>query len=199
MEDDNVEKLGEEIFKAYAARATEVDNLATTVGRAYARLTGGKGCHIPIIWDTGCSKSIISEEAVRALGSQITELDRSLKIISASGEALTIIGIADIYIQTQVTGQKKKLIQCCVLRGNKQSPEILVSLEKMKELRIIHPTFGRQTIDEFLYQTEHTNMNKYSDLYNCNNIKFSHYTPPKPVLRDPCEEEKQHMQDNRVP
>ena len=96
---------------------------------------------------------------MRALGSQITELDRSLKIISASGEALTIIGIADIYIQTQVTGQKKKLIQCCVLQGNKQSPEILVSLEKMKELRIIHPTFGRQTIDEFLYHTEH--MYKY--------------------------------------
>ena len=82
---------------------------------AYARLTGGKGCQIPIIWDTGCSKSIISEEAVRSLGSQITELDRSLKIISASGEALTIIGVADIYIRTQVTGKQKKLIQCCVL------------------------------------------------------------------------------------
>ena len=52
---------------------------------------------------------------MRALGSQITELDRSLKIISASGEDLSIIGIADVYIQTQVTGQKKKLIQCCVL------------------------------------------------------------------------------------
>ena len=49
MTDGNVEKLGEEIFRAYAARATEVDDSATTVGRAYARLTGGKGCHIPII------------------------------------------------------------------------------------------------------------------------------------------------------
>ena len=98
MDDSTVEKLGEEIYRAYAARATEVDNSATTVGKAYARLTGGKGCQIPIIRDTGCSKSIISEEAVRSLGSQITELDRSLKIISASGEALTIIGVADIYI-----------------------------------------------------------------------------------------------------
>ena len=35
MEDSNVEKLGEEIFRAYAARATEVDNSAATVGRAY--------------------------------------------------------------------------------------------------------------------------------------------------------------------
>ena len=174
-----------------AARTGEVDNSATTVGSAYARLTGGKGCQIPIIWDTGCSKSIISEEAVRSLGLQITELDRSLKIISASGEALTIIGVADIYIRTQVTGQKKKLIQCCVLRGNKQSPEILVSLEMMKKLRIIHPTFGKQTIDEFLYQTEHTNMNKYSDLYNCNSIQFSNYTPPKTVLRDPSKEENE--------
>ena len=106
-----------------------------------------------VIWDTGCSKSIISEKAVRALGSQITELDRPLKIIYASGEALSIIGTADIFIQTQVTGKKKKMLQCCVLRGNKQNPEILVSLEEMKELRIVHPTFGRQTIDYFLYNT----------------------------------------------
>ena len=88
-----------------------------------------------------------------------------------------------------MTGQKKKLIQCCVLRGNKSCPEILVSLEKMKELKIIHPTFGRQTIDEFLYQSEHNTKNKYSDLYNCNNIQF--YTPSKTVLRDPSKEEKQ--------
>ena len=96
-----------------------------------------------------------------------------------------------------MTGQKKKLIQCCVLRGNKQSPEILVSLEMMKTLKIMHPTFGKQTIDEFLYQTEHTNMNKYSDLYNCNSIQFSNYTPPKTVLRDPSKEEKQ-LRENLI-
>ena len=84
------------------------DDSATTMGKAFARYTGGRGCYIPVIWDTGCSKSIISEEAVKALGSQITELDRSLKIISASGEALSIIGTADIFIQTQVTGKKKR-------------------------------------------------------------------------------------------
>ena len=44
-----VEKLGEEVFRALAARSGEVDNSATTVGSAYARLTGGKGCQIPII------------------------------------------------------------------------------------------------------------------------------------------------------
>ena len=44
MDESTVEKLGEEVFRALAARSGEVDNSATTVGSAYARLTGGKGC-----------------------------------------------------------------------------------------------------------------------------------------------------------
>ena len=172
------------------------DDSATTMGKAFARYTGGRGCYIPVIWDTGCSKSIISEEAVRALGSQITELDRSLKIISASGEALSIIGTVDIFIQTQVTSKKKRMLQCCVLRGNKQNPEILVSLEKMKELRIVHPTFGRQTIDDFLYNTTGTTFkNKYSELCNCNSIQF--YQPTKTVLKEPTEEER-YLRDKLI-
>ena len=63
-------KLGEEIFKAYRANGTNSlgDESATTMGKAYSRLSGGMGCYIPVIWDSGCSKTIVSEEAVRALG-----------------------------------------------------------------------------------------------------------------------------------
>ena len=70
-----VKKLGEKIYKAYRATGAENmgDDSATTVGKAFARYSGGSGCYIPIIWDTGCSKSIISEEAVKALGSQIND------------------------------------------------------------------------------------------------------------------------------
>ena len=52
------------------------------MGKAFSRYSGGRACYIPIILDTGCSKSIISEEAVRALGSHINELERSLNIIA---------------------------------------------------------------------------------------------------------------------
>ena len=64
-----MKKLGEDILKAYACKQESMgDDSATTMGKAFARYTGGRGCYIPINWDTGCSKSIISEEAVRALG-----------------------------------------------------------------------------------------------------------------------------------
>ena len=118
-----MKKLGEEVLKAYRASGTaeNVDDSATTMGKGFSRYSGGRAC---LVWDTGCSKSIISEEAVRGLGSHIEELERNLNIISASGDTLSIIEIADIFITTQVTGPMKKSLQCCVLRGNKQSPEI---------------------------------------------------------------------------
>ena len=74
-----------------------------------------------------------------------------MKIISASGDSLSIIGTADVFITTQVTGKKKKLLQCTVLRGNEQNPEIFVSLEMMKRLRIVHETFRFQTIADFFF------------------------------------------------
>ena len=116
-------------------RPCEADLSRPMVKKAFSRYCGGRGCYIPIIWDTGCSKSIVSEEAVRALGSQINKLDRLLKIISASGESLSFIGTEDIFITTQVMGKRKRLLQCCALRGSKQNPAILVSLEMMKKLK----------------------------------------------------------------
>ena len=132
----------------------KIDDSATTMARAYSKMSGGKACFIPLVWDTGCSKSIISEEAVRGLGIHIEELGKALNIVTASGESLSIFGVADVFIKTQVTGEHRKMIQCCVLRGNKQAPEILVSLERMKALRIIHPTFGKETIDDYLLKNE---------------------------------------------
>ena len=82
---------------------------------------------IPVVWDTGCSKSIISEQAVKGLGIQMEELRRALNIVMASGDLLSIIGVADIFIKTQVTGEKRRMIQCCVMAGHKGSPEFYES------------------------------------------------------------------------
>ena len=125
-----MKKLGEEVLRACRASvaAEKVADSATTMGKAYSRYSGGRCCYnIPVVWNTGFSKSIILEDAVRGLGVHIEELGQSLNIISASGDTLSIIGTADIFITTQVTGPGKKLPQCCVLRGNKQSPEISIS------------------------------------------------------------------------
>ena len=108
------------------------------------------------------------------------ELDKSLKIISVSGDSLLILGTSAVFIKTQVTGKKKTLLQCAVLRRNK-NPEILVSLENMKRLGIVHPTFGRQTINQF--------SSKYSERYQANSIQY--YQPTKSDIKEPSKEEKE--------
>ena len=107
--------LGEEVLRACraAGAAEKVDDSDTTMGRTYSRYSGGRSCYIPAVWDTGCSESIISEVAVRGLGVHIEELGKSLNIISASGDTLSIVGTAHIFIKTQVTGPQRNLLHCC--------------------------------------------------------------------------------------
>ena len=64
-----------------------------------------------------------------------------------------------------------------MLRGHKQAPEILVSLERMKALRIIHQTFGTETIDEYLFNNGNKLNSKYSECYTCNTVQY--YQPVK--------------------
>ena len=109
-----------------------------------------------------------------------------MNIISASGDTLSIVRVADVFTKTQVMGSRKKRLQCCVLRGNRQSPEILVSLERMKALRIIHKTFGSETIDEYLFNNGNK-LNKYSERYMCNSIEYCQ--PAKKSVREPTKEE----------
>ena len=57
---------------------------ARVIGSVHTKLTGGKAVDLPIVWDSGCSKDIISEEIVRPLGVNNSELDRPLRIMTAS-------------------------------------------------------------------------------------------------------------------
>ena len=95
--------------------------------------------------------------------------------------------MSDVFIKTQVTGKKKTLLQCAVLRRNK-NPEILVSLENMKKLGIVHPTFGHQTIDQSLFNQHHIS-NTYSERYQANSIQY--YQPTKSDIKEPSKEEKE--------
>ena len=103
-----MKKLGEEVLRPCKASGAveKVDDSALAMGKAYSRYSGGRCCYVPVVWDTGCSKCIILEEAIRDLGVHIEELGKSLNIISASGDSDTfsIIGTADIFITTQVMG-----------------------------------------------------------------------------------------------
>ena len=57
----------------------------------------------------------------------------------------------------------------------------------MKALRMIHPTFGKETIDQYLFKNENKSYLKYSERYICNTDQY--YKPPKNSVREPSEEE----------
>ena len=119
-------QLGEEIVNFLGG------DTATVRGSVHTKLTGGKAVYLPIVWASRCSKDIISEQIVRALGVNVSELDRHLRIITASGDNLDILGTCNICIKTQVTGQGGK-----TLEGNKAEREVLVSLKNMNKTRTV--------------------------------------------------------------
>ena len=59
-----------------------------------------------------------------------------------------------------------------------------MSLQNMKCFGIIHPTFGFETIDQFLCNK---NKNKYSEIYQVNSLQY--YQPTNNDLKEPSEEE----------
>ena len=67
-------QLRDKFFTAYRACAAHVSNhdvlvgdTASVCGSVHNKLTGGGAVDLPIVWDSGCSKDIISEDIVRAL------------------------------------------------------------------------------------------------------------------------------------
>ena len=69
---------------------------------------------------------------MRALGMRVKVLDSPLRIISATGDCLEIVGACKLFMKTQVTGSGRKMIgEAAVLRGNKAEKELLVSLKSM--------------------------------------------------------------------
>ena len=46
--------------------------MATVHCSVHSKLSGGNGVDLPIVMDRGCSKDIISEDIVRALGLRVT-------------------------------------------------------------------------------------------------------------------------------
>ena len=47
-------------------------DMATVHCSVHSKLSGGNGVDLPIVMDSGCSKYIISEAIVRALGLRVT-------------------------------------------------------------------------------------------------------------------------------
>ena len=74
---------------------------ATLHGSGCSKLLGGKGVDLHIVIDSGCSKEIISEDIVPALGIRVAELEYPLSIIRATGDCLNIVGTCTLFMKTQ--------------------------------------------------------------------------------------------------
>ena len=97
---------------------------------------------------------------------------------------LNIIGSCDIFLKIPFIKTIKKL-ECLVLRGNCVDREILVSCDTLKKWDLIHSTFGRETVTDFINRSNSTrynisnsrlirnkikNVNNLSQLYNKSQI-----------------------------
>ena len=95
--------------------------------------------------DFGCSRDIVAQAIVSDLSLKMRELEKPLHIVSADGNTLDITGTVTLFMSSQATGEKKRMIEAAVLRGGKDC-ELLVSLKNLKKFWMIHSSFLHQNI-----------------------------------------------------
>ena len=131
---------------------------------------------------SGCSKGIISEDNVRALGASVRELDRPLRIVSSTGDNLDNVGTCNVYIKTKVKGKGRTMLNSAVLRENKAEKEVLVRLKNMKKFRIIPGSLCLENIDDSINKSYYTAYLVH---------QLSYYQPTKCEVKEPSKEHKQ--------
>ena len=68
--------------------------------------------------DTGCSYNICSEQICKDLRVRIFPFKREMSIIDASGNLLSLLGSAYLYVKTQVLGRNTiKKLEVAVMKG----------------------------------------------------------------------------------
>merc|ERR1711895_232748 len=102
-----------------------------------------------LLLDTGAGVNLAGEDIIKDSGIKIYELQSERKVTEASGTILDIIGVCEMYIKLNCL--KRKKINCLVLRGNKVDREILISYNTLLKWDMIHPTFGKETVTNFMY------------------------------------------------
>ena len=120
------------------------------------------------LFDTGAGFSIIGEAIARYNRIQVIKLKTPWKIVEGSGNECDINGSCEISCKIPIINSIKRL-QCLVLRGNHVDREILVSCQTLKNWDLIHPTFGRETITNYMNRcksnsTRHKMTNKVNYL-----------------------------------
>ena len=100
---------------------------------------------------------------IKQLKADIIPLTKDFTIVEASGSELSILRTAILFMESGVLGPDKKEIEVAVIEGVEGNKEILVSLKLMKSWKLVHPTFPRERVDD--YMTRINEENKYDQNY----------------------------------
>ena len=98
---------------------------------------------------------------------KIYKLKQERFVTEASGNLLNIIGVCELFIKLPFVNSTKKL-ECLVLRGSAMDREILISCDMLIKSDLIHSTFGKETVTDFM----HRNLTHYNSNSKLNKIKI---------------------------
>ena len=121
-----------------------------------------------MIADKGCLSHICTEQIAKDLRLKIFPFKREMSIIDASGNLLSLLGSAYLFVKTQVLGRNKiKKLEVAVLKGSNSDREILLSLKTLIDWNLVHPDFPNVQLDSFIQKMVNKHMGKkaYSTLY----------------------------------
>ena len=135
--------------------------------KAYNRLNGGRCTDSDGCFDSGCPNPIVTREVVQDLKMKLSPVTKPLTIIQADGSALNIIGSEIIFLEAENL-KGRRMIECAVIEGN-GAREILISLEYLKKWGVLHETFPRENLDDYISR-KYLNKNTayYTDVLNLN-------------------------------
>ena len=87
------------------------------------------------------------------------------------------------------------MIHAAVLAGGKDR-ELLISLKNLKKMRMIHPTFPNETIDNYFLTYKNKREKEYSSVYKAATLD-SYYTISRSHLKKPSKE-SQSLQNKLI-
>ena len=140
--------------------------------------------------DSGAKVNLISEDIVNNLKVKIYKLKQKRFVTEGSRNMLNIIGSVEIFVQIPFVNSTKKL-ECLVLRGASVDREILVSCDTLMKWDMIHDTFGRETVTDYVYRNNATRYNisnsklirnKCKNINSMSQLYIKSHIPPDDLL-----------------
>merc|ERR1711891_139087 len=123
-----------------------------------------------LLLDSGAQVNIVGEAIANDAKVKIVKLQKERFVTEASGNLLNIIGVCELFVKLPCLKSTKK-VECLVLRGSAVDHEILISCDMLLKWDLIHSTFGRETVTEYLHRNStHYNSNSKLNKINVKNV-----------------------------